>query len=181
MSSKSRVALLPLLAAALLAAGCGGGDDDTPSANDWANEVCSAMTTWIGSTSSAIESLGDGGLSEDGLQDAVDDVRAASETLVDDLQQAGRPDTEAGQEAEALLDGLADDVDENVQELEQTVDDVTGANDVLNAISLITGTLSTMADQVGEAFEQLGQLDAAGELQNAFEESDDCSDLLNGP
>ncbi len=171
--------LLAVVAGALLVAGCGGGDDETPSANDWANEVCSAMTTWIGSTSSAIESLGEGGLSEDGLQDAVDDVRAASETLGDDLQDAGRPETESGQEAEALLDGLADDVEENLQELEGTVDNVTGANDVLNAISLITGTLSTMADQIGEAFEQLGQLDAAGELQSAFEESDECSALLN--
>ena len=53
------------------------------------------MTTWIDSTSSAIESLGDGGLSEDGLQDAVDDVRGASETLGDDLQDAGRPETES--------------------------------------------------------------------------------------
>ena len=180
MSSTSRVLLLAVLAGALLAAGCGGSDDDTPSATAWADEVCSAMTTWIGSVSSATESLGEGGLSEDGLEDAVDDVRDASQTLADDLQEAGRPETDAGQEAEALLDGLADDVEENLQELESAVDDVSGANDVLSAISVITGTLSTMADQVGAAFEQLGQLDGAAELENAFEESDECSALLSG-
>ena len=47
----------------------------------------------------------------------------------------------------------------------------------MNAISLITGTLSTLAEQVASAFEQLGQLDAAGELEAAFEESDECTAL----
>ena len=178
MSSKARVLLLAVLAAGvLLAAGCGGGDDDTPAATEWADSVCSAMSTWIESVSSATESLGAGGLSEDGLENAVDDVREASETLADDLQDAGRPDTEAGQEAEALLDGLADDVDQNRQELESAIEGVSAPSDVLNAISLITGTLSTMAEEVASAFEQLGQLDAADELETAFEESDECTAL----
>lgn len=180
MSWKSRASLLAVLAAALLAAGCGGSDDETPSATEWADEVCSAMSTWIGSVSSATEALGDGGLSEDGFESAVDDVREATQTLTDDLQEAGRPDLDAGQEAEASLDELADDIDENVQELESAVEGVSGAGDVLNAVSLITGTLSTMADQVSTAFEQLGQLDGAGELEEAFEEADACSDLRSG-
>jgi hypothetical protein len=179
MSSKPWVPLLAVLAAAgaLLAAGCGGGDDDTPAATEWADNVCSAMSTWIESVSSATESLGEGGLSEDGLEDAVDDVRSATQTLADDLQDTGRPETEAGQEAESLLEGLAEDVEENLQELESAVERVSAPGDVLNAISLITGTLSTMAEQVAAAFEELGQLDAAGELETAFEESDECSAL----
>lgn len=180
MRSTSRILLLAVLAAVLLAAGCGGSDDDTPSATEWADEVCSAMSTWIGSVSSATESLGDGGLSEGGLENAVDDVRDATQTLGDDLQDAGRPDLDAGQEAEASLEELADDIDENVQELEGAVEDVSGGGDVLNAVALITGTLSTMADQVSGAFEELGQLDAAGELEAAFEEADACSDLRSG-
>ena len=125
MRSKTRVLLLAVLAAGvLLAAGCGGGDDDTPAATEWADSVCSAMSTWIESVSSATESIGEGGLSQEGLETAVDDVREASETLADDLQDAGRPDTDAGQEAEALLDGLADDLDQNRQELESAVEGV---------------------------------------------------------
>ena len=177
MSSKARVLLLAVLAAGvLLAAGCGG-DDDTPAATEWADSVCSAMSAWIESVSSATESLGEGGLSEDGLESAVDDVREATETLADDLQDAGRPDTEAGQEAEALLEGLAGDVDQNRQELESAIEGVSAPSDILNAISLITGTLSTMAEQVAGAFEQLGQLDGAAELETAFEESDECTAL----
>ena len=175
-----RVILLAVLAGVLLAAGCGGNGDETSSATEWADEVCSAMTTWVGSVSSATESLGDGGLSEDSLENAVDDVRDASQTLADDLQDVGRPDTDAGQEAEASLDQLADDVDQSLQELESAVEGVSGGDDVLSAVSLITATLSTMANQVAGAFEELGELDAAGELEDAFEESDECSALLSG-
>jgi hypothetical protein len=179
MGSTSRFLLLASLAGVLLAAGCGGSDDETPSATAWADDVCSSMSSWIDSVSSATESLGAGGLSEDGLEDAVDDVRSATETLGDDLRDAGRPETEAGQEAESLLDTLADDVEESVQELEDAVEGISAPSDVLSAISVITGVLSTLSDQVAAAFDELGQLDAADELESAFEESDECSALLS--
>lgn len=177
MSSKLRIPLLAVVTGALLAAGCGGNGDDTSSATAWADEVCSAMSTWIGSVSSATESLGEGGLSQDGLENAADDVQDATQTLTDELEEAGRPDTDSGQQAETAIEELADDIDENVRELQSAVEGISGAEGVLDAISVITGTLSTMANRVGETFEELGQLDAAGELQDAFEESDDCSDL----
>ena len=41
-----RFALVPVVVAVVLASGCGGsGSSDTSSATDWANNLCSALTT----------------------------------------------------------------------------------------------------------------------------------------
>jgi hypothetical protein len=178
MSSKAL--LLPILATALLAAGCGGSDDETSGASDWANSVCSALTTWKTSVSSAVTSVQGGNLSENSLESAVDDVTDATKTLSDDLKDAGRPDTADGEKAKDTIDQLADEVEDGVQTIGDAVDDASGGTGLLQAISTIGGTLATMADQVGAAFDQLKQLDPAGELSDALNNADDCSSLRSG-
>jgi hypothetical protein len=85
MGSTSRVLLLPVLVASLLAAGCGGNDDETSGASQWASSVCSAVTTWTESISTAVTSLQGGNLSENSLESAVDDVSG-------DEDARGRPE-----------------------------------------------------------------------------------------
>ena len=178
MSSKPL--LLPVLAAALLAAGCGGSDDETSGASDWANSVCSAVATWKTSVSSAATSIQGGNLSENSLKSAVDDVSDATKTLSDDLKDAGRPETADGQKAKDVVDQLAGQIEDGVQTISDAVDDVSGAAGLLAVISTITGTLATMGDQVGAAVDQLEQLDPAGELNDAFNNADECSSLRSG-
>jgi uncharacterized protein YoxC len=173
----SRIGLLLLLSvAAVLAAGCGG--DDESATVGWADDVCSAITTWTDSISSATESLraADGDV-EDRVETAVHDVKDATNSLADDLEGLGRPDTEAGGEAEAALDTLADDVQQGIETIEGATDDVSGASEALSAVSTISGTLVTMGEQVSSTFDELEQLDASGELETAFEEADSCADL----
>jgi hypothetical protein len=172
--------LLPVLAAALLAAGCGGSDDETAGASDWANSVCSALTTWKTSVSSAVTSVQGGNLSENSLESAVDDVSDATSTLADDLKDAGRPDTDDGQKAKDVVDQLADDVETGVQTIKDAVDDASGGDGILQAISTISGTLTTMGKQVGAAVDQLEELDPAGELNSALSNADECSSLSSG-
>ena len=175
MSSKAL--LLPVLAAAaLLAAGCGGGDDETSGANDWANSVCSAVSTWKTSVSSAATSIQGGNLSENSLESAVDDVTDATKTLADDLKDAGRPDTADGQKAKGVVDQLAGEIEDGAEKIADAVD---GAS-LLDAISTITGTLATIGDQVGAAVDQLEQLEPVGELKDALNNSDECSSLRSG-
>ena len=175
MSSKAL--LLPVLAAAaLLAAGCGSGDDETSGANDWANSVCSAVSTWKTSVSSAATSIQGGNLSENSLESAVDDVTDATKTLADDLKDAGRPDTADGQKAKGVVDQLAGEIEDGAEKIADAVD---GAS-LLDAISTITGTLATMGDQVGAAVDQLEQLEPVGELKDALINSDECSSLRSG-
>ena len=175
-----RLGALAATAALLLAAGCGGSDDETSGATDWANSVCSAATTWSDSVSAAATSLQGGNLSENSLESAVDDVTEATKTLADDLRDAGKPDTEEGQEAKDLLDQLADEIDQAVKAMEDAVEDVQGGTGILTAISQISGTLATMTSQIGGIVDQLEQLDPGAELDDAFKGADECSSLRSG-
>ena len=120
----SKLLLLPVLAVALLAAGCGGSDDETSGASDWANSVCSAVSTWKTSVSSAATSIQGGNLSENSLESAVDDVTDATKTLADDLKDAGRPDTADGQKAKGVVDQLAGEIEDGAQKIGDAVDEL---------------------------------------------------------
>jgi hypothetical protein len=172
-----RPSLAVALAAAALAAGCGGDDaSETSSATTWADGVCSALSGWTASVGSAVESLS-GGDDGNAVETAVADVKAATSTLADDLKDLGRPDLEAGEQAEASLDELAGDLEESVDTIESAADDASGVSGTLEAVSTISGTLAQMGKDVTSALDELEQLDAEGELTDAFEEAESCSEL----
>ena len=130
--------------------------------------------------SSAVTSVQGGNLSENTLESAVDDVSDATSTLADDLENAGRPDTDDGEKAKDVVDQLADDIEDGVQTIGDAIDDASDGSGILQAISTISGTLATMGDQVGAAVDQLKQLDPAGELTDALNNADECSSLRSG-
>ena len=162
-----RVLALPVLVLALLAAGCGGDDDGGggASATDWANDLCSAITQWTTSVQETSNSLRGGNLTEDSLKDAADDFKSATQEFVDDVRGLGAPDTEAGDQA-----------DENVKKIEDAVEDGGG---VAATVSAVTGALSPMGQQLAAAFSSLEQLDAGGELEDAFRDAESCDELSN--
>jgi hypothetical protein len=170
-----RLLALPVLVLALLAAGCGG-DDDESGATDWANGLCSAITQWTESVQATSSSLRGGNLSEDSLKDAAEDFKSATQEFVDDVRGLGAPDTDAGDEAKEQLDELADSVDENVKELEDAVE---GGSSLAATVSAVTGALSAMGQQLAAAFSSLEQLDAGGELEDAFRDAESCDELSN--
>jgi hypothetical protein len=164
-----------VVAAASLVAGCG--SDDTPSTTEWAGDVCTAVSTWADSLTQTASSLQGGNISEDSLRNAADEAKSATDTLVDDLKGLGAPDTEAGSEAKDSIDKLADGLEQQADTIESAADDVSGVSGVLGAISTVTGALGAMGTEVSSTFAQLQQLDAAGELKQAFQDSSSCQDL----
>ena len=48
-----------------------------------------------------------GDISKDSLTTAVDDAKSATETFTSDIEDLGKPDTEAGQQAKESIDQLA--------------------------------------------------------------------------
>ncbi len=168
-------ALACVLGLAVLAGGCGGGDDTSATA-DWANDVCSAITTWTGSISAAATSI-QSNPSKGGLESVAGDVKESTQTFADDLKGLGKPDTEAGQKAKDSLDSLADELESSVDQIESSVQDAQGASGLLSAVSVVSAALVTMGNEVSSTFQQLEQLDAQGELEDAFKQADSCSAL----
>jgi ABC-type transporter Mla subunit MlaD len=166
-------------AAALLAAGCGGSDDESE-ANDltaWADQLCSAVSGWSQELTDTRDALQGGDISEDSLQNAADGVKSATDTLVDDLRDIPRPETDAGQQAKDSVDQLADELEQEADKIESAVDDASGVSGVLTAVSTVSATLVTMGNQVRSAVAEVEQADAAGELRQAFDEAVSCTEF----
>lgn len=170
---------LVVLGAVFIAAGCGGGSSSNESsAEEWASGFCSALTSWTDSVKSAGTSL-QGNVSEDGLKSAAGDIKRASDTLVDDLKDLGKPDTKAGQEARDAIDQLSSEVEQDVQDMQSAVDEVSGAQGALAAATSVATTLSKMGTQIGSAASKLDAADPDGELRQAFRDSSDCKKLTS--
>jgi hypothetical protein len=168
-------AVLATLLLALAAAGCGGGSSK-PTASDWADNLCSAVTSWTDELKSTATTLtSDPTL--DGLKSAKSDVSSATDKFVDDLKGLGKPNTDAGEKAKETTDKLAEQLDQDKQDLNDAVDKASGVQGVVDAAKAVQTTLTTMASQFTAAFTSLQSLDTKGELEDAFQSADSCKKL----
>ncbi len=181
--SKRALFAATVVGAALLAAGCGGSSDSGDSSTDaspaaeWADGLCTAISTWTTSISSIGDSITAGGLSKDSLTGAVDDAKSATETFTSDIEGLGKPDTEAGQQAKESVDQLATDLKSEVATIDEALDGASGVAGILAAVPVISSALGTMGTEVTSTLSELEGLDAKGELESAFEGSSSCNDL----
>jgi hypothetical protein len=156
------------LAATPLLSGCGG--DDESASEQWASGVCTELSTWVTDVEEAIRSLTENPLSLDkaAVQAATEDVKGATDDLVDGLADLGPPETEDGDQARSELDELG-------TQLRQQLDDIEQAAEA-GSLSLVTVTsaIATAASAVRSTYESIQSLDSGGELRDAFESSDSC-------
>jgi hypothetical protein len=181
---KSRLAALAAatVALAFLAAGCGGSSKSSSSgtvpAEDWANNVCSAITTWTGSVKTTGDDLRSGNVTEDSLTSAVNDFESSTKQLASDLKGLGRPDTSSGQKAQESVDTLATEIQKDADEIKGEIKGASGLTGLQKALTNVGVTLQQMGAQVTTTFSELGSLDAKGELESAFKNADKCSSLV---
>lgn len=175
MSGRRVLLAAGLATVALAAAGCGG-DDEASSSEGWAGDVCSSVSSWQESIQSATDSLGEGG-GIDAVEAAVEEITEATRTLADDLETLGAPETEAGGEAEELVETLSDDLAGAVEDVEEALEGVDDASGALAAASAVAAVLTTVGTQVSSTVGELQQLDARGELGDAFDQADSCEEL----
>ena len=168
-------------ALALVAVGCGGDDDsDTDPTAAWASDFCSAVTTWTDELQTVTSQFSDtSNLSQDGLQSASDDVRAATESLVDDLRGLGSPETDGGEEIQSALDTLSTTLETESTSVEETVEGISGLTGIPSAITAVTASLSAMGTAFSTALQTIENADVESELQNALEESPECADITS--
>ena len=180
--SKRSLLAATVAGAALLAAGCGSSSDsgssDATATATWADGLCTAITTWQSSISAIADSLKGGSLTQDSLQSAADDAKAATETFTSDLEGLGKPDTEAGQQAKESVDKLATDIKADVTTIENTVADASSVSGILKAVPTITSTLATAGTQITGTVSTLQGLDAKGEIKSAFTSAPSCDTLM---
>jgi hypothetical protein len=158
-----------VLVFAVLAAGCGGDDEDSNVA--WADDVCGSVSTWIESVRAAAQSVQQG---EGGVDDAVDDLKGATDELDDDLRSLEPP--EAAEEVQGTIEQLLDQLQSGVRTIENAVENASGG-EALSALTTIGATISTMSEAVSSALDDIQEADTGETLKNAFEESDSCQEL----
>jgi hypothetical protein len=183
MATGRRVVVLMLVLAAtlLLVSACGKSSSSSSggtSTADWADGLCTAITTWTSSITKTGNSLRGGNLNQDKLQQAAEDFRASTNKLAKDLKGLGKPDTDAGQKAKSSVDKLADQIQSDADEIQKAVKDASGLSGVQTALTTIAGTLTQMSSQLSSTFSELGSLDAKGELEDAFKKAPACSSLV---
>jgi membrane protein implicated in regulation of membrane protease activity len=163
-----------LVVVVLALAGCGG--DDSSASEDYADGVCMSLSTWVTEVQETVQSLTDAGLatSREDLQASWDETKDATETLVNDLEQLGPPETEDGEQVKSELDALATELTQQVDAIEQALNSGGGVTAVAAEVST---AISAAANAVETTYQDLRGLDPAGELREAFEDSDDCDAL----
>lgn len=167
--------LISVLAAALLLAGCGG-DGGSSASEDYANSVCGELSTWVTDVDEAVSSLTDAGLATDkeDVQSAVDQATDATNELLSSLEELGLPETDAGQQAKSELDSLGATLRQQIETIEQALEAQRGP---VAVAATVTAALSTAASAVESTYNDLRGLDPGGELEDAFQNADDCESL----
>jgi hypothetical protein len=126
--------LLFAVLAALFIAACGDDDDGgggSADVGEYASDICTAFTDWTQAIQDRQTELQDGlqpGASpqegKEALQGFLDDAVAASDQLVEDVDAAGTPDTENGDEAADALQGAAEGARDQLAEAQDNVGDL---------------------------------------------------------
>jgi len=162
----------------VVAAGCGGSKSETTPTQKWASELCTSVNTWKNSITSTVSSVQQGGVTKDSLTKGVDQAKTATNKLTDDLRGLGRPNTQAGKEAQSQVDQFADELDDNVKKVEDAVGNASDAQSMLSAVSLVGSTVSTMSQQLKTTLTSLEGLgEGKKEIQQAFQTVPACKEL----
>lgn len=174
-----------IAAMALFVSACGGDDDngdgggETVAVGDYASDICTAFTEWTGAIQERQTDLQSGlepGASpqegKDALQGFLDDAVEASDQLVEDVDAAGVPDTENGEEAAEALQQAAQDARDQLAQAQEDVADL--PTDSPQAFS---EAASEFGNQVRSALENVGEgIDEVDtpELDQAIDEEEAC-------
>jgi hypothetical protein len=164
---------------ALLAAACGGNDESQVSAStQWANDLCTAVSTWRSDISSTADTL-TSNPSRAGFEQAADDAKKTTKTLADTVKGLGAPDTQAGEQARTTIDTLSTELSTDVETIQKAVEDASGVQGLLTAVTTVSATVAKMSDQLSSSVDDLASLrDVDDQLKQSFADAKSCDGLL---
>jgi hypothetical protein len=170
------------------AAGCGGGSGGSAggqSPEAWSTEMCTAVGDWVDELQTRSEALGESTTGATGIDDVrtafvefLDDAEARTGEMLDEVEAAGHPDVENGEEiADSLLSELQP-MQETLQEArdkaEELPDDPTafaqGAQEIGESMQQVSETASTGIDEIDEKY-------SSSELEQAMNDEPACQGI----
>ena len=168
-------------ALALAAAGCGGDDQPEVSAStQWAGDLCTAVDTWKTEISGIASTLASDP-TRDGLESAASDAQDATGTFIDTVKGLGSPGTESGEQAKSTVQSLADSLQTDVDTIEKALQDVTGVQGLLTAVSTVGAAVSNMTSALSSSLDELKSLENVdNELKQSFSEAESCNGVIPG-
>ncbi len=179
-----RSTTIPLIAVmALFISACGDDDDDgggdSVAVGEYASDICTAFFGWRdaiqdGQTELQSSLAPDAAPQEgkDALQGFLDNAVAASDQLIEDVEGAGTPDTENGEEAADVLQTAAERARDQLEDAQADVADLpTDSPEAFTEAAEQFG--SDVEAALGAAGEGLEDVDAP-ELDQAFDEEEAC-------
>jgi hypothetical protein len=173
---------IPLIAAAALFVSACGDDDgggDKVEVGDFASGICTAFTDWTDAIQARQSELQEGldpGASpqegKDALQGFLDDAVEASDQLVDDVEGAGTPDTDNGQDAADALQGAAESARDKLEDARASVEELpTESPEAFSKAADDFGNeVRSALEGVGEGLEEID----TPELDKAIDEEKAC-------
>ena len=191
-----RVLALCAVAALLLAAcgGDGGGDGgdgggeaeeaDTVSVDAYASDVCTALADWVTDIQDRAATItegidpGDAQAGKDRLDEFIGETVSTTENLIQQVEDAGIPDTEGGEEAaEQIQNGLGN-VKTILEDAQDQIADLPtnnpqafgqGAQEIATSLQEATGEAASAIDSANSE-----------ELNQAFTDNQDCAQYSGG-
>ena len=186
LSRDKRLSMLAALAAlALFVGACGGGDDeggdgggDTVSPESYAADICTAVGDWVTAIqdgASEITTSADASSGVEVLQSFLDDAVTETEALISEVEDAGAPDVDGGEE---FADQLRSAFDEAKTVLEGARDDAADLpTDDPAAFSTAAAELGTSVQEaLGAVGSELSE-PSDESLATAFEEEEACTSI----
>jgi hypothetical protein len=162
---------------ALVAAGCGG-EDDRVSAGEWAEAFCTATRDWSDEMSRIAGSVADRPpRSLEALEEVVRDTRGAIDTYVDELRSLDEPDLDGGAQVESSIEALAAEVESEAEEIEDTLEDVSGITGPVTSGRDVGASIVAMFTAFERASETIESADEDGELEQAFADTEACDEI----
>jgi hypothetical protein len=75
---------------------------------------------------------------------------------------------------------FSENAQDGLDTIEQAVDGASTVSEALTAVSTVSTTLASLWEQASSTFTDLQDLDAGGELSDAFDRAESCDELRGG-
>lgn len=157
--------------------------DDEPTTTEWAGSVCASLTDWRESIVALTDVSGE--LSREALQQKFDDARQATDELVSELRDVGRPDLDAGDEVQQQLESTVDGLESEFESLKSDAESALGSADspaeLVQALAVLVPKFQALLTGASQAANEVQgadvTADARAELEQAFADAEPCQEL----